>query len=590
MTLPYGVSADAYFETFDAGLSWTQTITRPNAGWAYGFNLLEVPGHNAIFYTYISSAYPQMLGDSLKNANFYVYSGNDITTNITLQGSILYGIRSNKLCISDDYGLNWTTAQVPSAFGSLSGVTFLDPLNGVIIEYGNLSCNRTKDGGKTWTRYVHEGSDGFRLVYPKSKNECYLLGNKGRLFHTTTGGDSWSFQDLNGDLQQMQFVTPDTGYISGKYNLFRTFDAGQHWEKLNFIGSGYYLNFVTPDIGYTGGIERTTDAGTTWTDVSVTDDFNYFNYGGAGGCFRSPTEGLIAAQNSLLWTKDGCTSYQDTATGVTGQISALNNGNWLVVNKIGNIFLCDKDLHCSTKYYDNKYDYVSYGNLLRPDSATLMFSPIVAHVIINKVGTFVSMKDTVIISKDGGNTWTKTYYPTVGTQLSFGDSHTLYSINQGIFRGVIQTPTTISQLIQTANRTLSCTVVNDDKSSFPATVVLLRNDSVYYQSSVVIESGTSFTINILASIAAGTGYSIKIIPTDSTQYTTAESSVFAITTGIAELNNSHIIRVVGNSILCDCKDFIVYNYLGQKLYPTNLPVGIYFVKVGDSVQKVLVKQ
>jgi hypothetical protein len=118
----------------------------------------------------------------------------------------------------------------------------------------------------------------------------------------------------------------------------------------------------------------------------------------------------------------------------------------------------------------------------------------------------------------------------------------------------------------------------------------MKNDSVYYQSSVTIQSGTAFTITIPSSIAAGSGYSIKVIPTDTITYAPAQSSVFSIATAVPIIGNSPVIRVVDKSIVCDCTNFTVYNYLGQKMYPTNLPIGFYFVQVGNSVQKVIIKE
>jgi photosystem II stability/assembly factor-like uncharacterized protein len=574
----YCIGDASYYETFDGGMSWLETIINTN-GFGFETTLLEIPGKNAALISY---GFPKGL-DTIKNANLYTSSIQNQIDGLIQVDTMLYAVGESStpgafLFSSSDYGVSWIPHLIRNNW-SFNAITFLDKQT-IVIVGPFLTSYCSKDGGKTWNKYVYEGAEGFNSVYPKSNDECYLLGTGGRLYHSTNGGQSWNFQDIDTiSLQNMQFPTKDTGYISLNNKILQTIDAGLHWRSFPTGNNGDNMHFVSKDIGYVGASgtwgefyeSKTTDGGQTWN--IIWGDTAYDNMIGQGGStFRLNGEGLINGSKGLLFTADGGDSWQskDIGMGASGIYDA-NNGNWIVTvhNKI---YLCDKSINCKLTYSDPKV--TAFLNLLIPDSNYIAFQDY----------------DSLLISKDGGNTWKNEYFPSPGGFFVYENPKTVYTLsNNCLYKGIIQTPTTLS-LTQTGNRTVSCTVVTNPPSSFPASIVLMKNDSVFYQSSVTIQTGSAFIITLPESIAAGTGYIIKIIPTDTISYAPAQSSVFSITTGAPIISNSPVVRVVDKSIVCDCTNFTVYNYLGQKMYPTNLPIGFYFVKVGNSVQKVIIKE
>jgi hypothetical protein len=212
------------------------------------------------------------------------------------------------------------------------------------------------------------------------------------------------------------------------------------------------------------------------------------------------------------------------------------------------------------------------------------------------------MSDSILISNDAGNTWHKERDSLFGRDFGFyfADYKTVYSLfNTTFYKGIYRIQDSLFAFTQINNRTYSCTIKNDNNTSYNATVIVAKNDSVYYQYSIVIVNGTAFTVTLPKDVPSGNGYSIKVIPTDTLQYSTIQSSSFTInkdSTGVGIVNQeqSQNYIVQGNRIIVKGNEEVaIYSLLGQKLYSVSnseisLPTGFYIIKCNNTIQKVVI--
>jgi photosystem II stability/assembly factor-like uncharacterized protein len=499
---------------------------------------------------------------------------------------MVYGIYGGSFFSSSDSGKTWKTKTV-DAYKQFNSITFLDQLNGVIVS-DQLTTYITKDGGISWTKSVYGGAEGFNKIYCKTKDECFITGNSGRLFHTTDGGTTWDFRDLyNGALQNVVFPTNDTGYISASGSIFRTIDAGTNWIRFKQGTGGGFMYFPTKDTGFVGyasgssDIAKTTDAGQTWHYLADMTYMNNIGYGGGAACFRSTTEGLVSGSNNLLYTNDGGSSWQVKAKGIGASSIISINNNWVIVNP-QNIYVCDKDINCTLKHsINNNYNL---GIPHKRDSNTIYLF----QAYKNSYTT-----DSILISNDGGNTWKSSPDSTFGSNFSFGNWNTVYSFVSGINKGVYKSQTTSSQFNQIDNQTLSCTITNDANENYSASVLLIMNsfDTIVINKNILINNGTPLTIKIPNTVQVGTSYKIVVQPTDTIAFSSVVSQTFILTDiGIVENEKALTIKVVGQVIVCNCSNLEIFNTLGQRMQnDAELPVGIYIVKYNNLTQKIIIK-
>jgi photosystem II stability/assembly factor-like uncharacterized protein len=569
----YALGNGFYAETINGGYSWTLSVIDFNIGFV---SKLEIPNHRTI----ISIAKPQ--SDPLPPLDSVLFFEGGISK-IVQVGTMLYGTYGKNFFSSADNGKTWTV-KIVDANKTFNSITFLDQLTGIIVG-DELTTYRTTDGGSTWTKYVHGGAEGIKHIYCKTKNECFISGETGRLFHTKDGGHTWDFKDLNKTaLQQIVFPTKDTGYVSASGVIFRTIDGGINWTKFVQKTNGGFLNFITKDTGYVGfsggTLSKTIDGGQTWNDAF---DYTYImnmGNGGAGACFKTTTEGLVSASNTLLYTNDGGNSWQVKGNGITASSITNVNKNWLLTTNDGKIYLCDKDVNCTITYNDSKDNY---SIPVKRNDSTIYIA---------------ATNDSILISKDYGNTWQKYLDSVITGEFSFDDANNIYSINtlstaNAIYKGVFPTSNQISTFVQINNNSYKCIISNETNSNYTSTIELINssNQITVLNVNMLIVSGTSFIINIPLSVQVGSGYKIRIVPNDTLSYSTVESSTFSILTGIEEKTIiTPIIKVTDNTIYCDCENYSVFNTLGQQMQKgIELPTGIYIIKCEETIKKVIIK-
>jgi len=588
----YGYGYGCYVETNDGGKTWNgHTLIYVERDNVYTKTYSYPNGRTIIFYRDYNGTNNAIYSSSDGNPSTVTQVGttSDWVTDVVAFGANVSAIdQSGYLYYSVDSGVTWNSKVILSN-RSLESMYFLDKNNGIVVS-NLLTSIVTTDGGTTWAKYVHGAADGLNKIYCKTRDECYITGNAGRLFHTIDGGTNWNYRDLQGGkLVEVEFPTKDTGYVSGGGVIFRTIDAGVNWTKFTQSTGGGFMYFPTQDtgfIGYSNGsspdIAKTINAGQTWNNWLA--DMTFINNGGGGfAYFRSSTDGLVGGKaGKLLYTTDGGNSWQVKSMGFNVNTISTIQENWLLTSG-GSIYLCDKNINCSLKYNDSTDNYSIPKKL--NDSIIYM----------------KALNDNVLISSNYGITWHKEHDSVIGSEFSFGNKNTIYTLNpymgqnyqtiNRISKGVFKANTNIKTFNRVDNRTLSFNIINDAEDSFNAIVKLIDNqDTVIINANITIGNNVPLLIKIPQTIQAGTGYKIRIVPLDTSMYSTVESQMFEITTGITEIEKTYPkIKVVGNTIVCDCEHYEIFNYLGEKISNTNLSIGLYIVKCNNITQKIVIK-
>lgn len=180
-----------------------------------------------------------------------------------------------------------------------------------------------------------------------SAREGFVGGTGGSLFATTDAGATWTRRSLSslGTINKLVFSTATSGWAGTSTGLYRTTNAGQTWQYVPATDSYGYgvavqdLQFVTAQVGYavgTGGsINKTTNGGTTWTNLQRRTDKRYTF---RAVSFSSVDSGTVIGNQQSRWlttnggqTWDPYDSYTGTSFDFYGyDILRFNANNYLL--------------------------------------------------------------------------------------------------------------------------------------------------------------------------------------------------------------------------------------------------------------------
>lgn len=182
----------------------------------------------------------------------------------------------------------------------------------------------TNDGGETWEVQHQNPDEALWSIFFLGENLGWSVGWS-KIYHTNNGGDSWESQDfpsVMGDLTDVFFINPDTGWIVGTYQIvLKTTDGGNTWTKIQ--------NYLT--------------AHKCFWSVSFPDEL----HGCAAGDWMLDDKGFIMVTNDggLSWTEttpDWATNYQNVffldsltgwACGWDGNLVKTTDGGYTWINK-----------------------------------------------------------------------------------------------------------------------------------------------------------------------------------------------------------------------------------------------------------------
>jgi photosystem II stability/assembly factor-like uncharacterized protein len=203
---------------------------------------------------------------------------------------------SGKILLTTDGGFTWA----PSDSGTKSAlyrVRFVDPETGWISGQEGLILHTT-DGGKTWQRQKSGTTVYLFSLSFIDRNRGWAIGDKSILLQTTDGGANWALHKITTAAQKevsaeeaiasadpvlydVQFVDANNGWVVGEFGkIYHTSDGGQTWteQQLSLIGAEvvdaldlptfFGVRFSDPQNGLAAGLDgkiaRTSNAGTSW--------------------------------------------------------------------------------------------------------------------------------------------------------------------------------------------------------------------------------------------------------------------------------------------------------------------------------------
>ena len=211
-----------------------------------------------------------------------------------------------KIAHTSDGGNSWTLADGGTDL-SLYAIRMADQNNGWIVGQEGLVLH-TADGGKTWQKQesnaTFKDSDGSTKraylfsAYALDANTAWAVGDRSILTSTTDGGKTWTTRKVPMELDtsggetlaaadpifyDVRFVDKQQGWIVGEFGkIMHTTDGGQTWreqERTLMEGTGIFDLLDLPTlfgihavdaqravaVGLEAHVARTTDGGARWT-------------------------------------------------------------------------------------------------------------------------------------------------------------------------------------------------------------------------------------------------------------------------------------------------------------------------------------
>ncbi|MFY8000663.1 MAG: YCF48-related protein [Candidatus Kapaibacteriota bacterium] len=365
---------------------------------------------------------------------------------------------------TQDSGRTWT---LQSAQVFASSVSFSDSLNGAAAGE-NGTVYRTVNGGQTWTEQRIPSPNTVNDVQFVSPQSGFVAARDG-IFSTSDGGTTWtkSAVPVGEDIgfTNIHFVNPQIGWATGENNtLLATTNGGQTWQQQvvptpNTNDDLDAVRFVTPNIGWVSSgnarLYRTTDGGRSWTlsnDFPIPQNgflsnFHFFDAqnGWAITTRIFPGSRTINGEHYVIWrTRDGGISWQQVST---SRISILTD---LAITGKETVLAVGTYLMNRTTNGGNLWTI----NALVPDTASRVSQFYQAVSALNERIAFAAgWYGRTSRTDDGGATWKPLTLSEVGGNDSllgvhFVDSLTGWTV--GIRHGYDRTPS-INRIYRTSN-------------------------------------------------------------------------------------------------------------------------------------------
>jgi photosystem II stability/assembly factor-like uncharacterized protein len=224
----------------------------------------------------------------------------DVKT-VSVEKAVVVGY-GGKILLTADSGKTWQLKDSGTDL-ALYGVEFPDEQTGWISGQDGLLL-KTEDGGETWQQKDTGAAVSLLSLQFLDKNHAWAVGSQATYLRTTNGGESWESGyiepslegvDINATLAlsdptiySVHFVDTQTGWMVGEFGkIFHSTDGGQSWaEQQNSLLSQdgitdalnlptfFGVDFVSATEGIAVGLEGkivvTTDGGQHWTFLKDT--------------------------------------------------------------------------------------------------------------------------------------------------------------------------------------------------------------------------------------------------------------------------------------------------------------------------------
>lgn len=253
-----------------------------------------------------------------------------------------------KILTTGDGGRSWEV--VPSGTdGAIYKVKMVDEANGWAVGQGGTVL-KTTDGGKSWQKLDAGTPMSLFSVYATSPERMTAVGERATIVSTSDGGATWTTTKLESKpaeagsdeamvglndadliaqdpaLYDVRFISPDEGWIVGEFGkILHTSDGGKTWQEQqeSLVGEEivdaldlptfYGIDCIDAQrcvtVGLDGRVAATTDGGATWAFEEV------------AGNFSEPLFTVQLFPDGSGW-----------AAGVAGEVLKRDGGKWQPAN------------------------------------------------------------------------------------------------------------------------------------------------------------------------------------------------------------------------------------------------------------------
>ncbi len=210
----------------------------------------------------------------------------------------------------------WEVKSSQITLSQLNAMAFDEDSTGWLAGLGGTLL-KTADLGQSWVPVRLFSTDLYSAAWAAPHTFCFG-GELGTFIKTTDNGDSWTVSKVDAaPVRQIQFVTPDTGWLVAGL-LYRTTDAGVTWnstmiggDKVQFVDSrtGWLLvPVITLSEDDASVLYYTTDGGANWTYRMIYEAVRDF-------AFLDPQTGwFVSYAGGVFRTTDGGASWLPTCT------------------------------------------------------------------------------------------------------------------------------------------------------------------------------------------------------------------------------------------------------------------------------------
>lgn len=316
---------------------------------------------------------------------------------------------------SSDNGTTWTNLNTPNVStptGSVYSkrIIVLGTGEYLMCIQGQYDCYRSTNGGASWTNIGNVG-DAFLWAYTQGTTS-YILGiSDAGILKTTDGGQTFTPFSTGIPHPNAFEITllNNKDMVIGATRPYYSSDFGQNFTLATLKPASKYLLVGDSIIGYgsNGKLQKSKDAGKTWTEFGADDlYFDYLTKDATGaGFYGSDGQSLRYSTNLITWT-------DIVLSGLPADYYIFS----LVTDPGGSIYAVIQDqADYSTRVYK-----IVFGSAVDISASIGTKNP--ANILYFNNKAYLYDSDGIIFKSTDGEIWTQTSAP-AGTSLVVANNY-----------------------------------------------------------------------------------------------------------------------------------------------------------------------
>lgn len=296
---------------------------------------------------------------------------------------LMYGCRKDKV--------HWQLVQrieTGSGQDRFNRIFFLNDTVGFVVggsRFDHSTILRTIDGGQHWQmQHIVDAPKGLYGICASPDGKLFAIGFDGKLLRSNNLGQSWelyqiaylpykdvcmlnakqglaiggisfvtgfftrfdsagsysAFDSLSYELNDIEMVSENIGYMAGNSTIFRTNNGGQNWIPQVVKNDDFTAIHAYPDgnvwtCGYSGSIWNSSDFGLNWHCVRNGNNFLLPRYRLLDIVFFSSQVGFAVGENgTFITTDDGGLHWMEMDKFTSEALRSI------YLTKQGDLFVC----------------------------------------------------------------------------------------------------------------------------------------------------------------------------------------------------------------------------------------------------------